>query len=359
MGKIWLKSTDPNKQCCGCEGKTSPCDPCCPSISMTSGQNVYPSGIYTNKLKYSPFGSILATEASLLFSDSDSKLSISGPNYTSAPTSPCSYGGTNENDGIYTVLFTINSGEQLKVDRECLGVSDYIYGDIYFYPADPLGTKCTPSPLVPDAPIIGSYYTKFSAGGSSLKTDQYATTGVGGVVTLKQYYLGYQITNASGPANENQGYSLDEIHLSPGRCLVVTGAYALPRWYAYNNILTSGVVNNTLPATSYSFKGSSISFAASCSVNEYSYSNLGNCSVHPLSRPDPWAVGKRISHTIQVTNILQVQRPQGQAAPMTGIKPVKNVCVEMDLTNKCSIQLLDKDGNQISLKKRLRSFKVL
>lgn len=28
MGKIWLKSPDPNKQCCGCEGKTGPCDSC-------------------------------------------------------------------------------------------------------------------------------------------------------------------------------------------------------------------------------------------------------------------------------------------------------------------------------------------
>jgi len=28
MGKIWLKSPDPSKQCCGCEGKTGPCDSC-------------------------------------------------------------------------------------------------------------------------------------------------------------------------------------------------------------------------------------------------------------------------------------------------------------------------------------------
>ena len=29
MGKVWLKSVDPSKQCCGCEGKSSPCDSCC------------------------------------------------------------------------------------------------------------------------------------------------------------------------------------------------------------------------------------------------------------------------------------------------------------------------------------------
>lgn len=29
MGKIWLKSVDPSRQCCGCEGKTGPCDSCC------------------------------------------------------------------------------------------------------------------------------------------------------------------------------------------------------------------------------------------------------------------------------------------------------------------------------------------
>lgn len=28
MGKIWLKSVDPNHQCCGCEGKFGPCDSC-------------------------------------------------------------------------------------------------------------------------------------------------------------------------------------------------------------------------------------------------------------------------------------------------------------------------------------------
>lgn len=36
MGKIWLKSTDPNKQCCGCEGKASPCDSCCPGLAVPS-----------------------------------------------------------------------------------------------------------------------------------------------------------------------------------------------------------------------------------------------------------------------------------------------------------------------------------
>lgn len=28
MGKIWLKTVDQNHECCGCEGKTSPCDSC-------------------------------------------------------------------------------------------------------------------------------------------------------------------------------------------------------------------------------------------------------------------------------------------------------------------------------------------
>lgn len=28
MGKIWIKAPDGNKQCCGCEGKKSPCDNC-------------------------------------------------------------------------------------------------------------------------------------------------------------------------------------------------------------------------------------------------------------------------------------------------------------------------------------------
>ncbi len=29
MGKIWLKSSDPSHQCCGCENKAGPCDNCC------------------------------------------------------------------------------------------------------------------------------------------------------------------------------------------------------------------------------------------------------------------------------------------------------------------------------------------
>jgi hypothetical protein len=29
MGKIWLKSVDPSKQCCPCDGKAGPCDTCC------------------------------------------------------------------------------------------------------------------------------------------------------------------------------------------------------------------------------------------------------------------------------------------------------------------------------------------
>ncbi len=34
MGKIWLKSVDPNRQCCGCEGKAGPCDSCCAPITV-------------------------------------------------------------------------------------------------------------------------------------------------------------------------------------------------------------------------------------------------------------------------------------------------------------------------------------
>lgn len=29
MTKIWIKGPDPNKQCCGCEGKSGPCSSCC------------------------------------------------------------------------------------------------------------------------------------------------------------------------------------------------------------------------------------------------------------------------------------------------------------------------------------------
>lgn len=32
MGKIWLKSPDPNAECCGCEGKVGPCDNCTPDV---------------------------------------------------------------------------------------------------------------------------------------------------------------------------------------------------------------------------------------------------------------------------------------------------------------------------------------
>lgn len=34
MGKIWLKSVDQSQQCCGCEGKTSPCDNCCVPLKV-------------------------------------------------------------------------------------------------------------------------------------------------------------------------------------------------------------------------------------------------------------------------------------------------------------------------------------
>ena len=44
MGKFWLKSVDPSKQCCGCEGKSSPCDNCCAIPininSIVSGQQI-------------------------------------------------------------------------------------------------------------------------------------------------------------------------------------------------------------------------------------------------------------------------------------------------------------------------------
>jgi len=38
MGKIWLKSVDPSRQCCGCEGKTGPCSTCCSGILIDYSQ---------------------------------------------------------------------------------------------------------------------------------------------------------------------------------------------------------------------------------------------------------------------------------------------------------------------------------
>lgn len=44
MGKFWLKSVDPLKQCCGCEGKSGPCNNCCSLLqdigSIASGQQI-------------------------------------------------------------------------------------------------------------------------------------------------------------------------------------------------------------------------------------------------------------------------------------------------------------------------------
>lgn len=53
MGKIWLKSTDPNKQCCGCEGKSGPCSSCCFPYTGTAGTELYSDGYFKDKvIKY-------------------------------------------------------------------------------------------------------------------------------------------------------------------------------------------------------------------------------------------------------------------------------------------------------------------
>lgn len=44
MGKIWLKSVDPNRQCCGCEGKSGPCDSCCLQTVVNTSDTVIPRG---------------------------------------------------------------------------------------------------------------------------------------------------------------------------------------------------------------------------------------------------------------------------------------------------------------------------
>lgn len=50
MGKIWLKSVDPSKQCCGCEGKSGPCASCCGSLEAGSWKSLYSEGEFKDKI---------------------------------------------------------------------------------------------------------------------------------------------------------------------------------------------------------------------------------------------------------------------------------------------------------------------
>jgi len=79
MGKKWLKSVDPNRQCCGCEGKTGPCDSCCTRLVVTPTSNlIFPplsqptpykslERYYSNKIYSSSFDSWSVTNNLLTF----------------------------------------------------------------------------------------------------------------------------------------------------------------------------------------------------------------------------------------------------------------------------------------------------
>lgn len=359
MGKIWLKSTDPNKQCCGCEGKSGPCDSCCPLISIPTGQNAYPSGVYANKLRYVPESGIDVTDGCFVFSNGDSTLTISNPDtFVGASTSKCFYPGLTQSNGAYTVLFTLGVNERLNVTRIVLNNTSYEAGSLYFDPANPFdGSRCTPRPGVTPG-IIGSYREIDTVANAILTTDQFFVTGISGNVTRKQYLLQTVNAGSSAPKSQNQGYTVTQTQSVDGTCTNVTGAAFNPgATYSYGNILSSGVVNSSNDPRGSSFNGTRITFEASNTVVETTYTNRAPCTPIPLTSNPPWAIGTSVSNTIKITGILQTEGPVGRAA--TALKSVTTACVEMSMKNLNSIQLLSPSGTPLPLKPRLRAFKVV
>lgn len=145
MGKIWLRSTDPDKQCCGCESKTGPCDRCftCSGIfyDITSGvwygpynPNYYLSGVIasncyvaqssndTNSIGTStltdtinPNTSYQANQFTLTtFKNSTGHFTLT--TNTTTNNHPASYDVVSVEGPIeYAIHFDINSGHALQI----------------------------------------------------------------------------------------------------------------------------------------------------------------------------------------------------------------------------------------------------
>lgn len=96
MGKIWLKSTDPNKQCCGCEGKSGPCSSCCTPASGYLFTDMYLSGVFKDKLMKAAWTGglpIVGTEitGALVFSNTGTKLTFISSDTDSAQMTPFAF----------------------------------------------------------------------------------------------------------------------------------------------------------------------------------------------------------------------------------------------------------------------------
>ena len=112
MGKFWLKTVDPNKQCCGCEGKSGPCSSCCAFIvnsnSFNSEQEAkdYLKSVTLNcKLFLSG-----VDKSRLSLVDNRSTGSIAGP---FPVQSKIFFGSSNNKNNLLTLIINV-SGETIK-----------------------------------------------------------------------------------------------------------------------------------------------------------------------------------------------------------------------------------------------------
>jgi hypothetical protein len=100
MGKFWLKTVDPARQCCPCEGKVSPCDTCC-SFDITEYE-----GTQSNKDAATSLFSKKALECKIYFPDESIKL----------------LSEINENNGVSSLGFETDIDQKIYINSDLINL---------------------------------------------------------------------------------------------------------------------------------------------------------------------------------------------------------------------------------------------
>lgn len=173
MGKIWLRSPDPNKQCCGCEGKTGPCSYCClitgdfaPTIKDVYLGNLY--GYGTGEIACL-FPSIIVN-----FNTPTGQSFPAGPSgkitrsYTKAYNDP-----TNVNQQYYPTTFDIFEGkEQVCVKSRTAELNDL--GSFFIRASYTLSSSASQGMKFDSSSLVYDYYSSV-CGEEVSKHDQFSS----------------------------------------------------------------------------------------------------------------------------------------------------------------------------------------
>lgn len=347
MGKIWIKGPDSSRQCCECEGKSSPCDSCCPAEyidhnNLLENTALFPSGTVEYIALSNAVSPILSKDGingvTLSFNKADDFY---------FPNIPFAMFYISIKSGYYMKMISATEPNQItRINKLTCGKDDsfnYKYGGI-------CEIKMTNGNMrvlgLPDTPYATFSYSTFYT------NTHYLDRTCGGI---SQYYLEY-----GQSLHNTYDVSLDQITYSSESLIYVAGDVAGKR-KEYTPSVTISVQGHS--TASYFPVGG---LAAGCAgqIPSGFFCKNSDCSERCDQQPtyysySPPSISAPNIEPIIQTQLLKIDSFSGYSyVGFTGSTP-NSACMEVFLYGNASFYLYDQNMNPVDITGLMLKFKFL